>query len=183
MGSSQDLQALTNDRLLDVLSGYVETRTKAVRLLRVLLLAALILGAMVGLPSPILLKAVSLAGMVSIGVIAIVFVSRAIKTQRSLDAAVAELRRRGCADLADGIALEPMDGTGHMPRILVAETAALVMGILLGVWAIMLLNTKKPSDAFMLLGVALITCFFASAGWMVVVLFRSGAFKPQVDRR
>jgi hypothetical protein len=123
-----------------------------------------------------------LLGIGLVALLAAIWQRRSVRMQRTLDKAVIESRRRGLIELAVGVALEPLDGTGYMPRIMVLGAVSLVLASAFAIWGVVFFGGDEPYLALALLGMAIMACLVVSTGWMAVLYIRAGALKARPDR-
>lgn len=183
MKNAADVSGLSDEQLVDTLTQFVASRAKVLRSVRLYAVVVFALGvATFLLPLAGPWRSISILGLGLMGVVVVIWLSSAVRVQESLDAAVIEVRRRERSDLVGGIVLEPMDGNGFMPKILIAETALLTSISGFAVWMAMLFTQTNPLDAFLVLGLTLTACFLVTLGWAIVLLVRGGALKARPDK-
>ncbi len=101
--------------------------------------------------------------------------------QKALDTLVVEIDRRGRRNLLEGLVIQPLDGTGFLPQMLLTGAASLVL--LIGMLAWLAAFTSKgaaPDMLFMEIGVGIVLGLLASVGWLFILFIRSARPKTRI---
>lgn len=158
------------EAVLALRTGRRKRNTSRMRWVVLGLFAAVVGGAILS-PLP---ETVQAAGLGVLGVGAAIALAGAfvmIGNQRVLDAAVSELRTRGTLGDLSGFTLEPLDGSGLLPKMLATSSVSIALLLAMIGWVARLMSmSDAPAEAFWQLGVAIIVALFMSVLWMFVLL-------------